>query len=157
MILLLTLAACGEAVKQDHFANQATEEAAEAPAMSPGEFPVRIGELGPNFPACSAAGTTRNVDAGETLAVRAAPFDNAEETGRIASGSRFLICNRSHDQKWFGIVYDEAENARRCGVSAPVTSARAYEGPCRSGWVLSALVKLTASAEQPQMADSEGE
>jgi hypothetical protein len=144
--VLLALSGCGEAVRDDHFANEVAgaEANAPAPVVTDG-VPVRIGELGPNFAACGGAGTTRNLAAGAVLPVRAAPFDSAEEIGGIAAGSRFYVCARSHDQRWMGVVYDEGGAlAEQCGVSAPVTTRRPYEGPCRSGWVASAFVKLVA-------------
>lgn len=144
ILLCLGLAACGEPAT---VANRAadTEAVPEPAAVTPGSRPVRIGELGANFRACSAAGTTRNLKAGEALPVRSAPFDNAGETGSVKGGARFFICTRSHDQKWFGIVFDEAGTlAERCGVSEPVTQRGDYQGPCRSGWVQSAFVKVIA-------------
>ena len=116
-------------------------------AGDPGAVPVRVGELGPNFNACSLAGTSRHLDvtAGDRLEVRAAPFDTAAATGGIRAGTRFFICTRSHDQRWLGVVYDEAGAlSQACGVSRPVPSRRPYQGPCRSGWVSSALVKQIA-------------
>jgi hypothetical protein len=142
--LCLALAACGEPAV---VANRAEETAANASAdtITTTARPVRIGELGPNFAACSAAGTTRNLKAGEALPVRSAPFDSAGENGSVPAGARFFICTRSHDQKWFAIVYDEGGTlAERCGVTEPVTGRRDYEGPCRSGWVQSAFVKVVA-------------
>lgn len=103
--------------------------------------PVRIGELGPSFAACAAGATTRA--AAGALAVRAAPFEAARETGRVPPGARFRICSRSLDQKWFGIVYDAGGgDLESCGVSRPVPARRDYDGPCASGWVASAGVKL---------------
>ena len=111
--------------------------------LAEAQRPVRIGEMGPGFAACGTHGTTRNVAAGAALTVRAAPFEAAAQSGSIAQGTRFFICSRSHDQHWFGVVYDEAEGlAERCGVSQPVAARRDYPGPCRSGWVESALVKV---------------
>jgi len=144
--LILLLAGCGEAVEDNHFAKDVRTERPAAPVEA-SAVPVRIGELGANFPACGAAGTTRNVADGGSLPVRAAPFDTAAEAGAVPSGSRFFVCSRSHDQKWFGIVYDEAGASGNCGVSGPVTSRRDYEGPCRSGWVSSAFVRLIARAD----------
>jgi hypothetical protein len=146
LFVLLALAACGEAVKDDHFAQDLKQEApAPSPPSVPEAVPVRIGELGPSFDACGTAATTRNLQAGGGLPVRSAPFDAAAETGRIGAGARFFICSRSHDQRWLGVVYNDAgELAAECGVSSPVTSRRNYEGPCRSGWVSSAFVKLIA-------------
>lgn len=146
-ILLLALAGCGEAVKDDHFSGDvnAGNQAVASPIV-PGAVPVRIGELGPSFDACGGAATTRHLNAGEQLPVRAAPFDASAEIGKISAGTRFFICARSHDQRWMGVVYDEKSGtlARTCGVSSPVTSRRNYEGPCRSGWISSASVKLIA-------------
>jgi uncharacterized lipoprotein len=145
ILLILALAGCGEAVKDDHFARDAKAERQESAPIAPGAVPVRIGELGPSFDACGAAGTTRHLDAGASLPVRAAPFDTSAEIGRVAAGAQFFICTRSHDQRWMGIVYDEAGAlSPACGVSSPATSRGDYSGPCRSGWVSSAFVKLIA-------------
>ena len=146
-LLCLALAACGDPAK---ITNRAAENEADSAAavVTPGARAVRIGELGPNFRACSAAGTTRNLKAGEALPVRSAPFETASETGRVASGARLFICTRSLDQKWFGIVFDEGGAlAERCGVSEPVTRRRDYDGPCNAGWVQSAFVKVIAGEE----------
>ncbi len=153
----LLLAACGEKVDADNAAFTPPQDNV-ADAVTGGTMAVRVGEFGPSFKACAADGTTRNVEAGEPLAVRAAPFDNSSQAGAIAAGSRFFICSRSLDQKWFGIVYDDQSPglAPRCGVSEPVTPSRAYEGPCRSGWVSSAFVKLIAGAEPPVPAPEGG-
>ena len=147
-LLPVLLAGCGEAVRDDHFANDAREietPRAEPPPVVTDAVPVRIGEAGPSFEACNAAGTTRNLGTGEALQVRAAPFETAAETGAVGAGARFFVCTRSHDQRWLGIVYDPGgELSAACGVSAPVTSRRPYGGPCRSGCVASAFVKLIA-------------
>ena len=144
---VLALAACGEGVKDDHFANDVTTERVEPAPVQPESVPVRIGEFGAGFAACGAVGTTRRLDpaAGDVLAVRAAPFETSAEAGSIAAGSRFFVCSRSHDQRWLGVVFDEGgELSERCGVSRPSTARRAYDGPCRSGWVASAFVKMVA-------------
>ena len=147
LLLCLGLAACGDpAAVGDR--TQAQSPAPEAAVVTPGVRPVRIGEYGANFRACNQAGTTRNLAPGETLPVRASPFENAAGIGGVAAGARFFICTRSHDQKWFGIVHDEEGRlAERCGVSEPVTRRRDYDGPCRSGWVQSAFVKVIAGQE----------
>lgn len=144
LLLCLTLAACGEPAK---VADRTEESAANVSAdiVTAEARPVRIGELGANFAACGAAGTTRNLKAGEALPVRIAPFDNAAEAGSVPAAARFFICTRSLDQKWFGIVADQSGTlAESCGVSEPVTTRRDYDGPCRSGWVQSAFVKVIA-------------
>ncbi|HYJ83998.1 MAG TPA: hypothetical protein VEW26_14290 [Allosphingosinicella sp.] len=145
LLLCLGVAACGEPATVADRAAQDNEAPADEAVVKPGSRPVRIGELGANFQACGAAGTTRNLKPGEALPVSSAPFDNAGETGRVASRARFFICTRSLDQKWFGIVFDEdGALAERCGVSEPVTRRRDYDGPCGSGWVQSAFVKVIA-------------
>jgi hypothetical protein len=144
LFLFLVLAGCGEAVKDDHFQRQPEQpEAAPVPVRTDA-VPVRVGELGPSFNACQHAGTTRNVAAEGVLAVRAAPFDTAQETGGVRADSRFFICTRSHDQRWFGIVYALEGDPAVCGVGTPVPARRAYTGPCESGWVPSAFVRLVA-------------
>jgi hypothetical protein len=144
LFLILALAGCGEAVKDDHFAAEVQKERDASPIV-PGAVAVRIGELGPSFQACGAAGTTRHLASGEQLPVRAAPFDASAEAGQLAAGAQFFICTRSHDQRWMGIVYDESGTlSPACGVSSPVPGRRDYEGPCRSGWISSAFVKLIA-------------
>ena len=142
---LLLLSACsGEAVPADAYRNQITAERAEPGAVDPGEVPVRIGELGPNFAACAAAGTPRHVDA-SGLPVRAAPFETADQTGRVAPGTSFFLCSRTLDQRWLGIVWEDGGAlSPACGVSQPITDRRTYGGPCRSGWVPSAFVKAVA-------------
>jgi hypothetical protein len=143
---LLALSACGEAVQDNHFAEDVREERQADPAVKSEAVPVRIGELGPSFPACNAAGVARRLAEGETLVVRSAPFETAAEIGQISVGNRFFICTRSLDEKWLGIIYDENGDVGRCQVSKPVASRRAYEGPCRSGWVSGPFVKFIASA-----------
>jgi hypothetical protein len=146
----LLLAGCGEPVADDHFANDVEAERVASPPVVTPAVPVRVGDLGPNFDACTARGTTRHLAAGAGLPVRSAPFDSAPETGTVAAGGRFFVCTRSHDQKWFGIVFDESGAlSPACGVSAPVTARRPYDGPCRSGWVATPFVKLIAGLDLP--------
>ena len=144
-LLLLACAGCGEAVRDDHFANELAVDDREPSPVQVDLTPVRIGELGSNFDACNGSGTTRQLDAarGDTLPVRAAPFDNARETTRIAAGATFYVCTRSHDQRWLGVVWAQ-QPGLDCGVSSPVTSRRDYDGPCASGWVPASFVKLIA-------------
>jgi hypothetical protein len=147
LAMSLVLAGCGEAVRDDHFANDVTSARAEPVSVQPEKVPVRIGELGASFNACNQAGTTRHLDAaaGERLPVRVAPFETAAEEGAIAAGTRFFICTRSHDQRWLGVVYDVGGTlAPSCGVSRPASARSSYDGPCRSGWVASAFVKQIA-------------
>ena len=114
------------------------------------ETPVRIGELGRSFAACNAQGAVNTRTAAEGIVVRAAPFDQAHEAGRLATGATFFICTRSLDQRWMGVVFAPGGRAdRSCGVSAPVPTRRDYAGPCESGWVPSAQVRQTSGVEMP--------
>lgn len=149
MIVLALLAGCGEPTPQPTGQGSTTpryERVQDDASLLPGQVaPVRIGESGPSFAACAARATTRNLAAGseQRLPLRAAPFESAKAVGALQPGATFFICSRSIDQRWFGIVLDTEEGASlQCGVSAPVPARRDYDGPCRSGWVSSAYVKL---------------
>ena len=149
--LLAAAAACGERAPDDGSQGSTTPpyvraEAAD-PLLSETVTPVRIGELGASFAACNARGAGRERVASGPIPVRAAPFEQSQEVDSLPPGAEFFICSRSHDQRWFGIVYDEGgAAAARCGVSDPVPSRRAYEGPCAAGWVPSARVRLISGA-----------
>ena len=149
LLMAACLTACGTSVPDGNASSdQNLGNASDTLTTVP--IPVRVGELGPNFQACNADGTTRHLDAGENLPVRSAPFDNAPQTGAVPASARFFVCNRSLDEKWFGIVYDKgAALAPSCGVSEPANTRHDYAGPCQSGWVQSAYVKLIAGEDQP--------
>jgi hypothetical protein len=113
--------------------------------------PVRIGEFGPNFAACHTRGTTRNLREGNSLPVLAAHYEAAGQVGELQTGANFFVCSRSHDQRWYGIVYDEGgRTTERCGLNSPVASRRDYEGPCQTGWVPSSYVRLVSGIQQQQ-------
>jgi len=79
------------------------------------------------------------------LPVRAAPFAEADELMRLDAGAQLRVCTRSIDQRWMGVVVAPKEAPDTdCGVAAPVASPRAYTGPCKSGWVSSAFIRLIA-------------
>lgn len=144
---LSTIAGCGENVPSDASVQGSTtpayERADSGPLFNDAATPVRVGELGPGFAACNARGATRDRVTGESVPVRAAPFESAEQIDSLPRGGQFFICSRTHDQRWFGIVYDEGgQAAERCGVAQPVASRRPYSGPCAAGWVASPTVRL---------------
>src|SRR3954468_12766469 len=119
LLLISGLAACGTPVPDG---NAALDEnlSNTSDTVTPDPVAVRVGELGPNFEACSAAGTTRHLEAGESLPVRSAPFDNAPQTDKVPAGARFFVCSRSIDQKWFGVVFDkDGTLSAACGVAEP--------------------------------------
>ena len=149
------LAACGQAVPVGNSAADANDSAPDT--VTPSATPVRVGELGANFAACGAAGTTRHLETGERLPVRSAPFETAAQTGEVAAGARFFVCTRSVDQQWMGIVYDASGRLDpRCGVADPVADRRDYAGPCASGWVSTPFVRLVAG-DAPQLGNQSEE
>jgi hypothetical protein len=150
------LAGCSEQAPTDRAAKGSTTPPyvrgeGEASPLASTVTPVRIGELGPSFAACNARGAVRD-RAGAEVPVRIAPYQPAARIDSLAPDAQFFICSRTHDQRWFGIVYDEGGRASaRCGVSAPVAERRDYQGPCAAGWVPSALIRLmSGAADQPE-------
>lgn len=149
LLALFSLAACGQPASYGNdYASEpsASRNANEAPTtLDEAMVPVRVGERGPAFAACAGRGATRDPAGAEPVPVRAAPFEVAAEIDRLPAGASFFICQRTHDQRWSGIVYDEGGQAsERCGVSAPTARRRNYAGPCAAGWVPSARVRLVS-------------
>ena len=150
ILAVLLTAACGDPA----VVNETAEGSTTPPYVRPESDPsllsnlvqaVRIGELGANFAACNARGTTRDRTGAGAVPVRAAPYEQSDQIAALAPGSQFFICSRTNDQRWFGIVYDEGGLAsERCGVSAPVAERRTYQGPCAAGWVPSAAIRLVS-------------
>lgn len=148
-LALAALAGCGDPAADPNAQGSTTppyvRPEAEQPLLSQTVQPVRIGEQGPNFAACNARGAVRERAGGAEVPVRAAPFEQAAEIDRLGAGAEFFICARSHDQRWFGVVYDEGGTAsERCGVSAPAPAGRPYQGPCAAGWVPSGRTRLVS-------------
>lgn len=144
---LALVAGCGERIPEGDNQGSTTPPYVRAEADSAGlremVTPVRIGEQGPNFAACNARGAVRDRVGGGPVPVRAAPYELAGEIAALPPAAEFFICARTHDQRWFGIVYDEGgQAAERCGVSSPVPQRRIYQGPCAAGWVPSARIRL---------------
>lgn len=143
--LLAGLAACEPDVGDTSGTSTAPLNRGEVTASNELVQPVVIGESGPRFDACQATGLIRSVSGDGRLPVRAAPFSEAEQRDTLTNGDRVFICNRSHDQSWFGVIYaDSRELSGSCGVSAPVSRRARYEGPCNSGWISSAFVQIRA-------------
>ncbi|MEG3176285.1 hypothetical protein U1872_08600 [Sphingomonas sp. RB3P16] len=137
------LAGCSREAAPD---NDAELYQANAATLTPGVQPVRIGEGGPAFRACASVGQVVNLSpSGERyLAVRAAPFAEADEVTRLPDGAKLYLCSRSLDQRWHGVVVAPADAPTTdCGVTVSVAAPQAYAGPCKSGWVSSGFVRQT--------------
>jgi hypothetical protein len=158
LILALLLAACSkggdvsEELPNSSMAGAAREDVPESRMDAGQSRPVTIGEDGPRMDACGGMGQVSGAGA-KGLAVRAAPFAQARESGRMAEGARAYVCSRSLDQQWLGVVApppagidpatgNAAASTVDCGVGAPVERKQAYAGPCLSGWVSSAAIRL---------------
>lgn len=151
--LVLLLAACSdsrevlEELPNSSLAGAPRQDVPESRMDAPMARAVTIGEDGPRMDACGGLGQVTRSGAGG-LALRAAPFADAKELARLAEGQRAHICTRSLDQKWLGVVVPPAApavaEATDCAVSSPVDRKQAYDGPCVSGWVASAYVRLIA-------------
>lgn len=166
---VLMAAGCTETGDRDDNAPTPIDRTAQV-----SERPVMIGFDGPRFNACGRDGRVFNLPFGEdTLAVRAAPAESAEEVDMLEDGTRVAMCQRTGG--WVGIVYapppsieeageivdtegepeaetepeaaNEPMDLRSCGTAAPVSSVRAYEGPCRSGWVSENYIRLVSGRQ----------
>jgi hypothetical protein len=160
LTLALMLAACSkgsdvmEALPNNSIAGAPREDVPETRMDAAQTRAVTIGEDGPRLDACGGMGQVIRVGA-RGLAVRSAPFIDAPEVGRMAEGERAYVCTRSVDQQWLGVVlpppspvggFENNDGAgpapMDCGVSEPADRKRAYAGPCASGWVASASIRL---------------
>ncbi|WP_300114053.1 hypothetical protein [Sphingobium sp.] len=153
--LMLVLAACSqsndvyEELPNSSLAGAPREVVPDSRIESTLARPVTIGEDGPRLDACGVMGQVTRAG-GNGLALRAAPFAEAKNVATLGEGARLHVCTRSIDQKWLGVVVRptpaEGDSAPPldCGVSSPVDRKQAYEGPCASGWVASAYVRLIA-------------
>lgn len=147
-LLVLLIAGCGDRVPRNEASGGSTTppyvRAERDPSLlGNAQVPVRVGEQGQGFAACNARGAMRDRPAQATVPVRGAPFDANQQIDRLPAGAEFFICARTHDQRWFGIVYPrEGQQMEACEVAAPRARRSDYEGPCASGWVSSAQVRL---------------
>ncbi|MBD3730821.1 MAG: hypothetical protein IE933_14070 [Sphingomonadales bacterium] len=101
-----------------------------------------IGLEGPELDACGGIGSIGNYQASEV--VRSAPDDGAAEADRLPHTTLVWLCEAKGE--WQGIVYPSGEfqDLGDCQVSSPVSEARAYDGPCRFGWVRAGQLQLVA-------------
>lgn len=120
-----------------------------AEAKAPTTRPVMVGGE-PELDACPSAGAIIPLRKGGNgfVAVRAAPSVKARMLDKLKPGRELLLCEDSADGQWVGVVYPEpmgGPSVTDCGVSSPVADKRrAYDGPCRSGWVARRFVTVIA-------------
>lgn len=153
LIPLLLLSACSkstdiyEELPNSSLAGAPREDVPESRMDAPVARPVTIGEDGPRLDACGGLGQVVRAGQGG-LPLRAAPFSDAKALAQLTDGRKAWICSRSLDQKWLGVVVQPEPVGREapadCGVSSPVDRRQPYAGPCPSGWVSSAYVRLIA-------------
>ncbi len=154
--MTVLLAACGAPASEEdpiETGEFGEDEVVETAAIAPPEEPVfgvdarpvRVGFDGPEFDACGSYGeiTGLNPDGDNFLSVRAAPSSDAEELDRLTTGTGVSLCEEADG--WIGIVYEASgASGTSCGTGSPVSEVRAYDGPCRSGWVSQRFVELIA-------------
>lgn len=144
LLSMASLSACSEG--NGPTGSYGANEDASLTRNGPSERAVLIGFDGPRFNACAGTGRVKNLgaDSGRTLPVLSAPAGNADEVDTLASGRRVSMCQKVGD--WVGVVYPPGasgdEPSIDCGTGSPVSTRRAYEGPCRSGWVNENFLEL---------------
>ncbi len=151
LALILLLAACSDQreipdeLPNSSLAGAPREDVPESRMDAPVARAVTIGEDGPRLAACGGLGQVIQTGAAG-LPIRAAPFADAKEMGRLPEASRAFICTRSIDQRWLGIVVappaQKGQPLSDCGVLSPVERRQPYDGPCLSGWVSSSYIRL---------------
>jgi hypothetical protein len=101
--------------------------------------PVQFGGEA-DYDACAGIAIVTGVDPGSVLNVRAGPGLGFRVTARLRPDAQVILCDERDG--WEGIVF--ALDRRDCGTGETVVPRRAYAGPCRTGWVHSSYLRLTA-------------
>jgi hypothetical protein len=112
---------------------------AESPS---GSVPVYIGD-DPGLDACLSWGEVQGLHHSK-LAVRRGPGVDYEQVDELDNGQGLYLCDASAEGDWIGVVYRTGESEPDCGVTSPVPERRAYDGPCKSGWVHRRWVRVIA-------------
>ncbi len=113
---------------------------AQEPSAYPlADVPVVVGE-GPDMDACGSVAMVSGLDpkGANLLSVRWGPGVQHRRVDLVPTGQLRWICGRQ--DRWHAVVYSRTDED--CGVSTPIDPPRAYEGPCRRGWVFDAYVTL---------------
>jgi hypothetical protein len=92
--------------------------------------------------ACAGVGVVTGLDprGANALAVRSGPGTRYGKVDRLGPLAEVVVCEQR--ESWLGVVY--GEDGQDCGLGGPVANRAAYGGPCKSGWVSSAYVRLLA-------------
>jgi len=107
----------------------------------PVQTPIMIGQE-PELDACSGIAVVAGLRH-SLLVVRAGPGTEQRKIDSLANGQEVFICDSAQQTPWVGVVYSKVQGIE-CGVTSPISSPRAYAGPCRLGWVSSRWVKVIA-------------
>ncbi len=113
--------------------------------------PVMVGG-NPQFDACPSSGVVARLGPKRTedpksgfLSVRSGPGGAPYfEMDRLFNGDPILVCG--NEGPWHAVIYPgRGQTIDDCGpLGSPIRNRRAYEGPCRSGWLHRNYVEITA-------------
>ncbi len=110
-----------------------------ASGMAAGRLVVMVGGE-ESRPGCPGSGKVGGLSPSGTLSVRAGPGTAAARMDKLSNGADVFMCDWSADGAWVGVIY-AANSGGDCGVSNPITPPRAYEGPCKFGWVSAKYIR----------------
>ncbi|MEX0342762.1 MAG: hypothetical protein AB3N06_09250 [Erythrobacter sp.] len=101
-----------------------------------------IGLDGPSLDACGGLGRVGGTYREQVI--RDAPDEAARTSDTLEQSTLVWLCEAEGD--WQGVVYasGEFQEVGDCRVSSPVAEPRAYDGPCRAGWVPAKDVEFLA-------------
>jgi len=108
-------------------------------------LPIKIGGDGPEMDACGTYAQVVDFDAsGEDIPyVHDAPSAATKARDKLSSGQGVKVCETQND--FSGIVYaGENQSNADCNTDSPLAAEQNYTGPCRSGWVDSRFLQMTA-------------
>ncbi|MEN0040680.1 MAG: integron [Pseudomonadota bacterium] len=100
--------------------------------------PVMVGGES-DYDACGSVGKVvgLNPNGDNYLSVRAEASSKGRELDRLGPETNVFMCDQRG--RWIGVVYGSG-----CGVGSPIPQRKAYNGPCRSGWVFKKYIQLIA-------------
>jgi hypothetical protein len=72
--------------------------------------------------------------------VRSGPAASHREIDRLKNGAKVYVCGDK--ASWVAVVYPAG--GRDCRVGTPWPKRRAYDGPCKRGWISNKFLKMLA-------------